>query len=104
VQSYIHRIGRTGRAGRSGKAVTFFTKEDSPYLKTIVNVMKESGCNVPDWMLNLKNPSKNEKKNLKNQALKRIAITTVSKYDQEKLKRKREMIQASKKRKSIKVK
>jgi ATP-dependent RNA helicase DDX52/ROK1 len=34
VQSYVHRIGRTGRAGREGKAVTFFTNEDAPYLKT----------------------------------------------------------------------
>lgn len=31
--SYIHRIGRTGRAGRQGEAITFFTKEDGPYLK-----------------------------------------------------------------------
>ena len=53
VQSYIHRIGtwpavplarktrrylpgRTGRAGRDGKAVTYFTDEDAPYLKSYV--------------------------------------------------------------------
>ena len=34
VQSYVHRIGRTGRAGRDGEAITFFTKDDAPYLKT----------------------------------------------------------------------
>lgn len=34
VQSYIHRIGRTGRAGRPGRAITYFTREDAPYLKT----------------------------------------------------------------------
>ncbi|KAJ2901835.1 RNA-dependent ATPase rok1, partial [Coemansia aciculifera] len=56
AQSYIHRIGRTGRAGREGKAVTFFTKEDAPHLKTIVNVMRESGCEIPEWMLQLKKP------------------------------------------------
>lgn len=33
VASYIHRIGRTGRAGRDGEAVTYFTKDDAPYLK-----------------------------------------------------------------------
>jgi ATP-dependent RNA helicase DDX52/ROK1 len=33
VQSYIHRIGRTGRAGRSGESVTYYTKDDAPYLK-----------------------------------------------------------------------
>ncbi|KAJ3556237.1 hypothetical protein NM688_g2139 [Phlebia brevispora] len=34
VQSYVHRIGRTGRAGREGKAITYFTDEDAPFLKT----------------------------------------------------------------------
>lgn len=55
VQSYVHRIGyyffapsfnltiidisirvigRTGRAGREGKAVTYFTDEDAPFLKS----------------------------------------------------------------------
>jgi ATP-dependent RNA helicase DDX52/ROK1 len=57
VQSYIHRIGRTGRAGRQGEAITLFTKDDTAYLKSIVNVMKESGCDVPEWMLTLKNPT-----------------------------------------------
>jgi ATP-dependent RNA helicase DDX52/ROK1 len=55
VQSYVHRIGdatasyhapgsakhcpgRTGRAGREGKAVTYFTDEDAPYLKSLVVV------------------------------------------------------------------
>jgi hypothetical protein len=39
VQSYIHRIGRTGRAGRPGKAITFFSNEDAPYLKTYVHLV-----------------------------------------------------------------
>ncbi|KAJ1949704.1 RNA-dependent ATPase rok1, partial [Linderina pennispora] len=47
AQSYIHRIGRTGRAGRAGKAITYITKEDAPYLRVIVNVMRQSGCDVP---------------------------------------------------------
>ncbi|CAG8593082.1 19455_t:CDS:10, partial [Racocetra persica] len=33
IQSYIHRIGRTGRAGKSGEAITYYTKDDAPYLK-----------------------------------------------------------------------
>jgi ATP-dependent RNA helicase DDX52/ROK1 len=52
--SYIHRIGRTGRAGRQGTAITFFTEKDLPNLRTIANVMKLSGCEVPDWMLSIK--------------------------------------------------
>lgn len=56
IEDYTHRIGRTGRAGRQGEAITYFTKDDLEYLRSIVNVMKESGCEVPDWMLNLKKP------------------------------------------------
>jgi ATP-dependent RNA helicase DDX52/ROK1 len=51
--SYVHRIGRSGRAGRPGAAVTLFTEEDADRgdLRAIANVMKTSGCEVPDWML-----------------------------------------------------
>lgn len=55
--SYIHRIGRTGRAGKRGRAITFFTREDAPALRTIVNVMRQSGCAVPKWMLQLRRTS-----------------------------------------------
>ena len=80
-------LGRTGRAGKEGKAITFFTKADAGHLKTyaslsfllshlptdlyshnshsIVNVMRQSGCKVPDWMLALPNPSQDSKKALK---------------------------------------
>lgn len=33
---YVHRIGRTGRNGREGRAITYFTKEDGPYLKRLI--------------------------------------------------------------------
>ena len=51
--AYIHRIGRTGRAGRKGLAVTFFTEADMSALRSIANVVKLSGGNVPSWMLGL---------------------------------------------------
>ncbi|EED93619.1 predicted protein, partial [Thalassiosira pseudonana CCMP1335] len=51
--TYVHRIGRTGRAGRAGRAITFFTEADFENLRTIANVMKLSGCEVPEWMLTL---------------------------------------------------
>ncbi|KAJ3159821.1 RNA-dependent ATPase rok1 [Geranomyces michiganensis] len=89
VASYIHRIGRTGRAGRDGEAVTYFTKDDAVYLKTVVNVMRDSGCDVPQWMLELKPPTKNEKKNLRQRAMRRDNIKTVSKFDKQKVARKR---------------
>uniref|UniRef100_A0A8V5HDC7 Probable ATP-dependent RNA helicase DDX52 n=1 Tax=Melopsittacus undulatus TaxID=13146 RepID=A0A8V5HDC7_MELUD len=47
---YIHRIGRTGRAGHTGKAVTFFTEDDKPLLRSIANVIQRAGCPVPDYI------------------------------------------------------
>mmetsp|Transcript_75373 Transcript_75373/g.125658 ORF Transcript_75373/g.125658 Transcript_75373/m.125658 type:complete len:576 (+) Transcript_75373:49-1776(+) len=60
--SYIHRIGRTGRAGRPGQAVTLFTEEDADQLRSIANVMKASGCEVPAWMLKLKPMRKDDRR------------------------------------------
>ena len=75
--SYIHRIGRSGRAGNVGKAVTYFTESDLPYLRTIANVMREAGCEVPEYMLKLKKPSKKEKRQLAKNAPKRKKISNV---------------------------
>uniref|UniRef100_A0A7S3A9B4 RNA helicase n=2 Tax=Rhodosorus marinus TaxID=101924 RepID=A0A7S3A9B4_9RHOD len=52
--AYVHRIGRTGRAGRTGQAITFFTEDDKPLLRKIVNVAVASGAEVPKWMLDIK--------------------------------------------------
>ncbi|OQS02182.1 DEAD/DEAH box RNA helicase [Thraustotheca clavata] len=79
--SYIHRIGRTGRNGRKGEAVTFFTESDMIYLRTIANVMKLSGCDVPDWMLAMKKASVRQRKQLLKAPPKRHRIETVSGYD-----------------------
>ncbi|CAO3660960.1 unnamed protein product [Umbelopsis vinacea] len=103
VQSYIHRIGRTGRAGRSGEAITYFTKEDAPYLKSIVNVMRESGCEVPEWMLTMKKPSQNMRNQLRKAPIERKRINTVSSYDKRKIAHKRDIIETSKRRKMEKA-
>jgi len=71
--AYVHRIGRTGRAGRDGGvAVTLYSKEDIPYLKPVVNVVKRaeqtSGLQsgVPQWLQDaLPKLSKNDRKDLK---------------------------------------
>ncbi|CAB0035272.1 unnamed protein product [Trichogramma brassicae] len=56
--SYIHRIGRTGRAGEKGKAITYFTTQDTENLRSIAAVMRNSGCEIPEYMLALKKKSK----------------------------------------------
>jgi ATP-dependent RNA helicase DDX52/ROK1 len=68
---YVHRVGRTGRADRVGEAVTLFTDRDRPLLRTIATVMRDSGCDVPEWMLDLKKASKKTKKYRKKAPIKR---------------------------------
>jgi len=72
--AYIHRIGRTGRAGRRGRAVTLFTEADVPNLRSIANVMRESGCEVPEWMLQLKPASRATKRKGEHVRVKRRAL------------------------------
>jgi len=109
VQSYVHRIGRTGRAGREGKAVTYFTDEDAPYLKSIANVLSQSGSPVPEWILKLPKPSKLKRKGMgkvkraevvnparrigRNDAIKKRDMIAGSQRRKEKAQREREMIQ-----------
>jgi len=101
VQSYIHRIGRTGRAGRRGKAVTYFTREDAPYVKSVANVLKASGQQVPQYMLDLPKPSKLKKRELKRRPIERKDISRVAGagVGRNLANKRREMIQASKRRK-----
>ena len=98
--TYVHRIGRTGRAGRKGKAITLFTESDFENLRTIANVMKQSGCVVPEWMLTLKQTrtKKGEPER------RRPTIDTTPFYDKKKKKNRRDSVQNSKKRKLDHVK
>lgn len=72
--SYIHRIGRTGRAGRKGKAITYFTQEDKPKLRSIANILRNSGCKVPEYMLTIKKQSKKVRRQLEKTIPKREDI------------------------------
>ncbi|CAH2095836.1 unnamed protein product [Euphydryas editha] len=74
--SYIHRIGRAGRAGQKGRAITFFTQDDVTNLRSIASVMKQSGCQVPEYMLKLKQDPNKRKKLLK-KAPHRDKISTI---------------------------
>lgn len=81
ASTYIHRIGRTGRAGRSGKAFTMYTIQDFDAMRGIVGVMRQSGCEVPDWTLRLKPRSKQQRRNAEFRTPDRKRISTVSGYD-----------------------
>jgi ATP-dependent RNA helicase DDX52/ROK1 len=74
--SYVHRAGRTGRAGREGGvAVTFYTKEDIPFVRSVANVIaaseKQAGDKggektVQKWLLDaLPRVTKEDKRKLK---------------------------------------
>ncbi|KAM7088267.1 putative ATP-dependent RNA helicase DDX52 isoform 2-T2 [Ciconia maguari] len=70
---YIHRIGRTGRAGHTGKAVTFFTEDDKPLLRSKQKkkfikkpLTRESICTTPQCFLKkAKRKRKTTKENAK---------------------------------------
>jgi ATP-dependent RNA helicase DBP3 len=48
IEDYVHRIGRTGRAGKTGISYTFFTKFDKIRSGELINLLKESGQEVPE--------------------------------------------------------
>mmetsp|Transcript_10634 Transcript_10634/g.32561 ORF Transcript_10634/g.32561 Transcript_10634/m.32561 type:complete len:533 (+) Transcript_10634:122-1720(+) len=76
--AYVHRIGRTGRAGKSGTAITFFTEEDKPFLRKIVNVSSASGAQVPAWLLELKPAARHDLKRLEKRPPRRNKIGSAS--------------------------
>lgn len=92
--TYVHRIGRCGRAGRKGEAVTLFTEQDFEHLRTIANIVKISGSEVPEWMLSVKG-----KRGNKNQPVRRKTIDTTPSYDKKKWNKRKQCKEASKKRK-----
>ncbi|XP_054721162.1 probable ATP-dependent RNA helicase DDX52 [Uloborus diversus] len=96
--SYIHRIGRTGRAGEEGRAITYFTSDDLPNLRSIAQVMKNAGCEVPDYIMKLKKAPKKNKGEIV-RPIKREKISNVPSYQLQKEAKKRKMIQNSIKKK-----
>ena len=89
---YVHRIGRTGRAGQEGEAITFFTENDMPMVRSIANVIRLSGGEVPDWMLSLKKMGNKKRKKLITHAPERYSISTTAKYDMKRISKKRKMM------------
>ncbi|CAK37267.1 uncharacterized protein An01g10870 [Aspergillus niger] len=118
---YVHRVGRTGRAGREGGiAVTYYTKEDIPYVKSIANVIDVSEKlrgtdeekSVQKWLLDaLPDLSKKKKEELKKHGVKarqtqgtkddkKTRISTKSGYERRQENKKKALISASRNRKS----
>lgn len=75
---YVHRVGRAGRAGRHGEAVTLFVEDDIVLLRTIANVMRLSGCDVPHWMLELRRAPRALAARLKTRAPKRKRVAAAA--------------------------
>ncbi|KAI9171742.1 golgi complex component [Paramyrothecium foliicola] len=113
--AYVHRAGRTGRAGREGGvAVTFYTKEDIPFVKTVANVIAASDrqagktgdeASIKKWLLDaLPNVNKADRKMLKERGVEarrsgsKAKITSVSGYERRKEHNKRGAIEGNKKR------
>ncbi|KAJ7308887.1 hypothetical protein JRQ81_008162, partial [Phrynocephalus forsythii] len=86
---YIHRIGRTGRAGRTGKAITFFTEDDKPLLRSIASVIERAGCPVPDYIKHFRKLESNQKTKLVKKPLEREHIATSPQYLRRLAKRKK---------------
>ncbi|XP_004643117.2 probable ATP-dependent RNA helicase DDX52 [Octodon degus] len=89
---YIHRIGRTGRAGHKGKAVTFFTEDDKPLLRSVANVIQQAGCPVPEYIKGFQKLLSKQKKKMIKKPLERESISTTPKYFLEQDKGKRQVL------------
>lgn len=120
---YVHRAGRTGRAGREGGvAVTFYTKDDIPFVKSVANVIaaseKQAGISedkgtVQKWLLDaLPNVAKEDRKKLKQRGVEsrrtgakgdKGGITTKSGWERKKENNKKGAIEASKRRKKMQL-
>lgn len=113
--AYVHRAGRTGRAGREGGiAITFYTKEDIPIVKSVANVIamseKQAGkmgeqADVQKWLLDaLPKVGKEEKKKLRTQggvaARKTAKITSKSAWERKRDMNRKGAIEGSKGRKA----
>lgn len=47
-ETYVHRIGRTGRAGNGGIAISFCSKDEEPYWKDIMKLIKVDVTTISD--------------------------------------------------------
>ncbi|PNY24530.1 ATP-dependent RNA helicase ROK1 [Tolypocladium capitatum] len=115
--AYVHRAGRTGRAGREGGvAVTFYTKDDIPFVKTVANVIAASerqagktgaDAGVQKWLLDaLPKVGKADRKKLKERGVEsrrsgsKAKITSQSGYERRKEHNRQGAVEGSKRRRT----
>ena len=67
-------------------------------LRPIANVVKLSGCDVPEWMLKLKRPRRDELARREVRAPRRHHIATASAFDLKKQRRRKQMIDVGQER------
>merc|ERR1719174_2054697 len=53
IDAYVHRIGRTGRCGNNGNAISFVNEGNKPVIKTLMQLLKESKSEIPQWFADL---------------------------------------------------
>jgi ATP-dependent RNA helicase DDX52/ROK1 len=81
--TYIHRVGRTGRADRTGTAITLFTDEDRPLVRSLANLLSASGCKLPDWIKEMPKAKKQLRKKLEKFPVKRLPVGRANGRDKE---------------------
>jgi len=58
IDDYVHRIGRTGRAGKPGLATAFINEENVGIVPKLLEILVESGQEVPGWLDGMKAQSR----------------------------------------------
>jgi ATP-dependent RNA helicase DDX52/ROK1 len=118
--AYIHRVGRTGRAGREGGvAVTLYAEEDVPFIRGVANVIAASEAGGAEGIKKLQvlldtlpNPSRRERQRLKLRGVEarrpgnedaRVRITTKSGYERKIERRRKDAVEATRKRSTHKA-
>lgn len=63
IENYVHRIGRTGRNNMPGTSHTFFTECDKQYARNLMEVLENSGQEVPNELIEYADKSYEEQQN-----------------------------------------
>jgi ATP-dependent RNA helicase DDX43 len=51
IEDYVHRVGRTGRAGATGKALTFMSRNNWKWARSLIKILSDASQVVPDELV-----------------------------------------------------